>query len=161
MTCYVHSDDWGMIALVPVEKQTEIEQALEPSATGELDDSHPMFSILDRQIPLDELQQLFDGLLVEADQLLTGYTTDLEAVERGFAFFDQDFGAFYGTLRDGRVDTLYFDNQACNCGEDFSAAIAAFARFARHHRLLLVDWYLDLTLIFDDETAFERYLEEE
>jgi len=150
-----------MIALVPVEKQAEIAQVLEPNDTGELDDTRPAYSILDRQIALDELQQVFDGLLVEADQLLTGYTTDLEAVEEGFGFFDQDFGAFYGTLQDGLVDTLYFDNQACNCGEDFSAAIAAFARFARHHRLLLVDWYLDLTLSFDDETVFERYLEEE
>ena len=171
--CYVHADDWGMIEIIPAENRDVVEKAMrasqtlgeQPGADASWNIPHTFakynLNISKRSIVLGELETLFEDLLIYTEELITGYSTDLETVENGFAFFDEDFGAFYGTHIRGTIAQLCFDNRACNCGKDFTEVIIAFSTFGKQHNLIVADWYMDVIVDFQEESAFNRYIEEE
>jgi hypothetical protein len=160
-TYFLHADDWGMIELIPKENQDVARKAL---AAGDLF-TRPeyVYVIGDRGLSLAELGWFFDGAMIAAGQLISGTTRQPELIEDGFAWFDPDFGAIYGTAVDGQVVRLYFHNTVCDCGADFEPHITGLLTLARTFNLILVDWFVDEIVSFNDqgdENALRAYVEE-
>lgn len=152
--CFVHAEDWQQIAFFPASQQALVKAGLDVDTPSFTSDLHGL------GLSIDQLESLLRPHLNQADQLLTGYTNDQQTVEDGFAFYDPDLGAFYGRLEGEFVTELYFDNQFCDCGVDFSAAFNAVETIAQQHGLMLVDCLLGLISDLRQPGSFQAYFDE-
>lgn len=150
---FVHAEEWHSIALIPAEQMDDIQRHLDAEEEME---SH----VAPRGISIEAMHAAFGGVLTEADKLLSGYTTDLEHVEDGFGFYDDDFGGIYGTLKSDIVQDMYFNNTFCDCGLDFSAVMGALEAFARAHDLVLVDWLMGAVVDLRRTGAMQAYFDD-
>lgn len=159
MVCYVHAEDWRSIELLPEENYDAVIEWLEGDDEPGQMMVHP-YRIGGLNIPLSRLDQVFKGILPREDELITGYTREPMKVENGFAYYDPDFGAIYGTTdENGIVTMLCFDNQFCDCGKDFSAAMKAVSVLAREFKLFMVDWLLELVVDLQPDDALQNYFD--
>ena len=152
MSYFVHADDWRGIAITPQENIESVRPLLGLEAPPTLP--------FTRSIPATALSAAFADLLTWTDELFTGDTVDPQAIENGFAYYDADFGAIYGTVEDGFITQLYFDNTFCDCGIDFSDVMAAMERIGAEHRLIMVDWLLETVVDLVEPGTMKRYFEE-
>jgi len=153
-----------MIELLPESNRYEVENTMRTDPTGgnlHLD-ARPILKcpIAINGVSVDNLNQIFGGVLTRADQVLTGRTTDMEPKENAFAFFDELFGAVYGTQHNGMICSLYFDNRVCDCDHDFRSVMKALNKVGKKYKLFLADWWLDIIVELSDKTAVKTYIEE-
>lgn len=152
---FVHLEDWQQIAFYPVGEQALLESQLEAE-----DDTPRPSDLRGLGLSIHALASLLAPHLTQAAGLLTGYTNDQQNVPNGFAFYDPDLGAFYGKLEDEHVTELYFDNQFCDCGVDFSAAFHAVETVAQQHGLIMADWLIGLITDLRQPESLQAYFDE-
>lgn len=153
--CYVHAEDWHGIWLAPAVNRPQIEAMMN---SGDAPDNDNTFG--DVRIELGVLRAMFADTLAFTERLMTGYTTDTARVANGFAFYDDDFGAVYGTQQNGLVNALYFHNTFCDCGIDFSDVMTAMEQLAARYELIMVDWLMETIVNLSETGAMARYFEE-
>jgi hypothetical protein len=155
--CYVHAEDWKSIGFISAQHIADASAWLDDASPTT---AHPNTDLREHKIPLSVLDSVLSSSLRRADELLTGYANDIQSVPQGFAYYDEDFGAVYGTASDGMVDELYFANMFCDCGKDFSAAMSALESFGKAHQLVMVDWELEVLIDLRQPEAMQQYYDE-
>jgi hypothetical protein len=166
-TVYLHEDDWGMIALFPVENRKESEATVaEAQAHG---DAHrapdgagwtaiyvaeaPKIPITTREIRLDALAAALGPAWRRYAAVESGYSSLQEEMPGGFAFTDgQD--AVYGTFEGDLVTSLAVRDAV-------PSVRAALARIGTKWRLQLVDLWRDEVVDLSDDTELDRYFSAE
>lgn len=152
---FVHTEDWQQIAFFPADQAEAIDAWLQ-----EDDEAIKPSDLRGLNIPLADFSALLRPHLTETAQLFTGYTNDQALVAEGFAFYDPDLGAFYGKSENGILTELYFDNQFCDCGVDFSGAFEAVETAARQYDLVMVDWLLGMVSDLRQAESLATYFDE-
>ncbi|PJF22167.1 MAG: hypothetical protein CUN56_07390 [Phototrophicales bacterium] len=158
MTYYVHAQDWRTVELLPEENYEAVIEWFKHDDPGQMI-IHP-YRISGLNIPRSRLDQIFKDILPRDDDLMTGYAREPMPVENGFAYYDPDFGAIYGTTDENGILTLLcFDCQYCDCGKDFSAAMKAISTIATEFRLFMVDWLLEQVVDIRPDDALQKYFD--
>lgn len=170
---YLHEDDWGMIAVMPVEnlkRAGEVAQEAEefgeahraPDGVGWTDVYvvPEEFPISARGIRLEELREVIGGGLVEAEGVQSGYSSYVEVIKNAFAFREGDGkpGALYGNVKDGLVTGLY----VLRPDWEEEGSVAWFERvlgeLGERWGLMVADWWWDMTVDLRDGEAVGKWL---
>jgi hypothetical protein len=172
MKAYFHEDDYGAVEILPVGAWVHCEQQLGRIAEHDVkhrapdglgwtallirEDSPVRFAELG--LTLAELDAALSPHLPSTDEVVTGYSTHREPVQRMRAWVVDGYMALYASWDEsGRVQSVFFASSYVK-PEKQPSFLAAMKALGALRPLLLVDWHADALLRLDDTEMLQRWL---
>lgn len=165
---YLHEDDWGMIALEPIENLGDRREVVAEAAAHAEEHRAPgglgftalyvapaaRVSISIRGLTLDALAATLGSAYTRYESMTSGYSTYREDVMAGFAFRRGEaryLDTVYGTVKDGVIVDLNLARVSRASRDTLMALGSAF-------RLMICDLWCEAAIDLCNHVEVERYL---
>jgi len=166
---YYHEDDYCQIEVMPAQNRGFCER--QAGMIDEFADAHRsghgytgMFSRSESPIPLSglgiakaSLERLLDGVLPKTEEVLTGYSTYLEACDDTAAYGYSDNVAMFFDWNDGTIGNIWLVLDVRDEG-DVAAARRMLAALSELGDLIIADWGWSFIESLADREGIDGYL---
>jgi hypothetical protein len=109
-------------------------------------------------IALEELRELVGGRLKEAEKVFSGYSSQRDKIEGGFAFRNgYPDGAFYGSQADGVIMSLNVILPDGGNEEAVRLFVDVLGPLGRKYSLMLANWWANEAVDLRDGDGLQKY----